>query len=104
MAHLHPSDLEGITVVGVTSRKFRSGFSAPKPGPWEASRQTLVFETPWRQRRRHEISGLNRRNRAAATSLRFKSADGRKMERVITKPDPDSADVDLSQLEHISPI
>ena len=26
------------------------------------------------------------------------------MERVITKPDPDLADVDLSQLEHISPI
>ena len=26
------------------------------------------------------------------------------MERVITKPDPDSAGVDRSQLEHISPI
>ena len=26
------------------------------------------------------------------------------MERVITKPDPDSADVDRSQLKHISPI
>ena len=38
------------------------------------------------------------------TSLRFESAAGRKMERVITKPDPDSADVDLSQLEHSSPI
>ena len=50
-----------------------------------------------------EIRGLNGRNRPATTSLRFESAAGRKMERVITKPDPDSADVDLSQREHLSP-
>ena len=36
-------------------------------------------------------------------SLRFERVAGRKMERVITKPDPDSADVDLSQREHLSP-
>ena len=61
------------------------------------------FETPWRRSRRHEIRGLNGRNRLAAPLLRSESADGRKMERVITKPDPDSADMDLSQREHLSP-
>ena len=46
---------------------------------------------------------MNWRNRPAPPSLRSESADGRKIERVITKPDPDSADVDLSQREHLSP-
>ena len=54
------------------------------------------FETPWRRCWRHEIRGLNGRNRPATTLLRFECADGRKIGRVITKPDPDSADVDLS--------
>ena len=68
------------------------------------SSNARFFETPWRRRWRHEISGLNWRNRPVTSSLRFESADGRKMERVITKTDPNSADMDLSQLEHISPI
>ena len=53
---------------------------------------------------RHKIRGLNWRNRPAPTSLGSESADGRKIELVITKPNPDSVDVDLSQLGHISPI
>ena len=52
---------------------------------------------------RHEISGLNGRNRSATTSLRSESASGRKIGRVITKPDPDSADADLSRIRlHVS--
>ena len=80
------------------------GFSARKRAPGKRFVKRSFFETPWRRFGRHEISGLNWRNRPVTTSLRFESAAGRKMERVITKPDPDSADVDLSQLEHSSPI
>ena len=52
--------------------------STPKPYPWKASRQTpSFFETPWRQCWRHEIRGLNWRNRPATTLLRFGCADRR---------------------------
>ena len=71
--------------------------SAPKPYPWKASRQTLVFRDALE-------TASAARDRPAAPSLRSESADGRKMERVITKRDPDSADVDLSQREHLNPI
>ena len=38
-------------------------------GPWECLVKRSFFETTWRRRWRHEISGLNWRNRPAATTV-----------------------------------